>query len=65
MGPPTTLQLPFFSTREPAITTIVAPPTWTTKDAEKLYNMTGWGLGYFRINAEGHVMVHPDANRKR
>ncbi len=27
--------------------------------------MTGWGLGYFRINAEGHVMVHPDANRKR
>jgi arginine decarboxylase len=27
--------------------------------------MTGWGLGYFRINPEGHVMVHPDANRKR
>jgi len=27
--------------------------------------MNGWGLGYFRINAEGHVMVHPDANRKR
>ena len=65
MGPPTTLQLPFFSTREPAITTIVAPPTWTIKDAEKLYNMTGWGLGYFRVNADGHVMVHPDANRKR
>jgi arginine decarboxylase len=27
--------------------------------------MTGWGLGYFRVNAEGHVTVHPDANRKR
>ncbi len=27
--------------------------------------MSGWGLGYFRINAEGHVTVHPDANRKR
>jgi arginine decarboxylase len=27
--------------------------------------MNGWGLGYFRINAEGHVMVHPDANKKR
>ena len=27
--------------------------------------MSGWGLGYFRVNAEGHVMVHPDANRKR
>ncbi|HET6779509.1 MAG TPA: biosynthetic arginine decarboxylase, partial [Gemmatimonadales bacterium] len=59
--------MPFVSTAEPAITTttIAAPPSWTTKDAEKLYNMSGWGLGYFRINAEGHVMVHPDANRKR
>ena len=27
--------------------------------------MSGWGLGYFRINADGHVTVHPDANRKR
>ena len=27
--------------------------------------MTGWGLGYFRVNPEGHVTVHPDANRKR
>jgi arginine decarboxylase len=42
-----------------------APPSWTTKDAEKLYNMNGWGLGYFRVNPEGHVTVHPDANRKR
>ena len=41
------------------------PPTWTVKDAEKLYNMNGWGLGYFRINPDGHVTVHPDANRKR
>jgi arginine decarboxylase len=27
--------------------------------------MSGWGLGYFRVSAEGHVTVHPDANRKR
>ena len=27
--------------------------------------MSGWGLGYFRVNADGHVTVHPDANRKR
>jgi arginine decarboxylase len=27
--------------------------------------MNGWGLGYFRVNADGHVTVHPDANRKR
>jgi arginine decarboxylase len=25
----------------------------------------GWGLGYFRINAEGHVMVHPDRDKAR
>ncbi|MEO8296098.1 MAG: biosynthetic arginine decarboxylase [Gemmatimonadota bacterium] len=38
---------------------------WSIKDSEKLYNMSGWGLGYFRINQEGHVAVHPDANPKR
>ena len=27
--------------------------------------MSGWGVGYFRVNSEGHVTVHPDANRKR
>jgi arginine decarboxylase len=27
--------------------------------------MNGWGLGYFRVSPEGHVTVHPDANRKR
>lgn len=27
--------------------------------------MTGWGLGFFRVNAEGHVTVHPDQNPKR
>src|SRR6185312_1670553 len=42
-----------------------APPSWAVKDAEQLYNMNGWGLGYFRVSPEGHVTVHPDANRKR
>ncbi|MCI0408948.1 MAG: arginine decarboxylase, partial [Acidobacteria bacterium] len=46
---------------EPAINST----QWTVKDAEKLYNMAGWGLGFFRINAEGHVAVHPDGNPKR
>jgi arginine decarboxylase len=53
------------SNRSSAIATTVAPPSWTIKDAEKLYNMSGWGLGFFRINGEGHVTVHPDADRKR
>lgn len=40
---------------------IADPAKWTHKDAAKLYAMPGWGLGYFRINHEGHVTVHPDA----
>ena len=27
--------------------------------------MRGWGLGYFRINADGHVAVHPDQTGDR
>ncbi len=42
-----------------------APTTWGIRDAEKLYNMSGWGLGYFRVNAEGHVSVHPDGDPAR
>jgi arginine decarboxylase len=42
-----------------------AATPWTLKDSEKLYNMSGWGLGYFRVNPDGHVAVHPDANPKR
>jgi arginine decarboxylase len=57
--------LPLRPQQEFDIATTVAPPTWSVKDAEKLYNMTGWGLGYFRVNADGHVTVHPDANKKR
>ncbi len=57
--------MPLRPQQELDIATTVAPPVWTVKDAEKLYNMNGWGLGYFRVNAEGHVTVHPDANRKR
>jgi arginine decarboxylase len=37
-------------------------PKFTPRDADKLYNMKGWGLGYFRVNDEGHVTVHPDAS---
>ncbi|HAZ08165.1 MAG TPA: arginine decarboxylase [Elusimicrobia bacterium] len=37
------------------------PPqkTWTLEDADQLYNMQGWGLNYFSINAKGHVTVQP------
>jgi arginine decarboxylase len=39
--------------------------SWTIEDALELYNVEGWGVGYFGINAKGHVTVHPtkDVNR--
>ena len=36
-----------------------AAMTWTLEDAKRLYNIDGWGIGYFGVNAEGHVTVHP------
>ncbi len=36
---------------------------WTVASARSLYNIDGWGIGYFDINEEGHVVVRPDRNR--
>jgi len=38
---------------------------WTVEDALELYNVEGWGVGYFGINAEGHVTVHPTKDPER
>ncbi len=32
---------------------------WTTADAAKLYGIQQWGSGYFSVNDDGHVAVHP------
>ncbi|HEX6063979.1 MAG TPA: biosynthetic arginine decarboxylase [Longimicrobiales bacterium] len=32
---------------------------WTIEDSRELYNVDGWGIGYFSINEAGHVTVHP------
>jgi arginine decarboxylase len=32
---------------------------WTTEDSRELYNIEGWGIGYFDINQRGRVTVHP------
>ncbi|HUF28851.1 MAG TPA: biosynthetic arginine decarboxylase, partial [Gemmatimonadaceae bacterium] len=31
----------------------------------ELYNVEGWGVGYFGINGKGHVTVHPTRDAKR
>ena len=33
---------------------------WTIDDARAMYNIGGWGAGYFDVNAEGRVVVRPD-----
>ncbi len=35
---------------------------WTIEAARALYNIEGWGVGYFDINEKGHVVVRPDAD---
>ena len=35
---------------------------WTLADATKVYGINQWGSGYFSINDEGHVAVHPTHN---
>jgi len=32
---------------------------WTARDALELYNVEGWGAGFFGVNDAGHVTVHP------
>ncbi len=38
-----------------------AEEPWTIDTARALYNIEGWGIGYFDINDLGHVVVRPDA----
>src|SRR3982750_4996414 len=43
-----------------------APPPaepWSIASAKTLYNVEGWGIGYFDINEAGHVVVRPDQEK--
>jgi arginine decarboxylase len=35
---------------------------WRIEDSAELYNINGWGINYFSINEEGHVVVTPKDN---
>ena len=35
---------------------------WRIEDSAELYNINGWGINYFSINEEGHVVVTPKKN---
>jgi len=47
----------------PTTTTEESSPAWTIESARELYNIEGWGAGYFDINERGHVVVRPDRDR--
>jgi arginine decarboxylase len=38
---------------------------WSTKDSAKLYNLKGWGQGYFGINNRGHLNFKSDKKSRR
>src|SRR5262245_2135434 len=41
------------------------PEPWSLGKAEDLYAIRHWGKGYFRINADGNVSVHPEKDPRR
>jgi arginine decarboxylase len=51
------------SKKSTAPTQVDAPEPWTIASARSLYNIEGWGIGYFDINEAGHVVVRPDRER--
>src|SRR5512142_1305690 len=40
-------------------TTATAAAEWSIERAAQYYNVAGWGAGFFSVNAEGHMVVHP------
>jgi arginine decarboxylase len=39
--------------------------SWTIEDSRDLYNVDGWGIGYFDITEQGHLAVHPTRQPER
>jgi arginine decarboxylase len=39
------------------------PEPWSIESARALYNIEGWGIGFFDINEAGHVVVRPDREK--
>ena len=38
---------------------------WTVVEAADLYEVANWGKGYFSVNAQGHLGVHPTKDPDR
>jgi len=46
---------------------LVMEPTerWTPQDASELYDVASWGKGYFSVDGNGHLCVHPAKDPQR
>ena len=51
------------ATRVEASPPSVAATTWSIDESRALYNVEGWGIGYFDVNEQGHAVVCPDLSR--
>src|SRR5678815_3900184 len=53
----------------PAAPLLPASPSsttaWTVHDASELYEVPRWSNGYFSVNSQGHVQVHPTKEQGR
>ncbi|QJR34757.1 biosynthetic arginine decarboxylase [Gemmatimonas groenlandica] len=51
------------ATRTQPTTEAPTPAAWSIESARALYNVEGWGAGYFDINERGRVIVRPNPDR--
>ena len=51
------------ATRNQPTTEAPNPAAWTIESARALYNVEGWGAGYFDISERGRVIVRPNPDR--
>jgi arginine decarboxylase len=51
------------ATRNPPQAEAPTPAAWSIESARALYNVEGWGAGYFDINERGRVIVRPNPDR--
>src|SRR3954468_8950845 len=48
---------------EPTSAAAEQPAGWNIDAARALYNIEGWGGGFFDVNDRGHVIVRPNKER--
>jgi len=59
----TSTRIPHSARNSPAAPAPAAAEPWTIASARAVYNIEGWGIGFFDINEAGHVVVRPDREK--